>query len=156
MGIGPRSRYGPATPIHLERVLVFMVLVLAVCPLTPAICRDDPIEVLCLTPFHGISWYQQRLRKEPMFEVTYIPSERYSGTHWGHHPEWSHREVRRFIRRYFPRNYRDLTGNYEFILLLTFPGGGGDSYGLGLLHIAADRDDEERDRRRRTRSPTWA
>ena len=116
-------RYGgeidrPGRYAKFSRILVFTTFL--VLSLTPAAGRDDPIEVLCLAAAQVVPHYQQVLRKEPMFDVTYMPTNQYYGHDY--HPEYSDREVRRFIRRYFPRSYEDLTENCEFILMLSGTG----------------------------------
>ncbi len=55
-----------------------------------------------------------------MFDVTYIPAEQYMGLEYS--SEGGSRQIQKFIRRYFPRNYEDLISKYEFILLRTTSG----------------------------------
>ena len=103
------------------RPMVLGCVALLMCSLFSGLVlgRDDPIEVLCLVPFPGIYYYPQILCKEPMLDVTYVPTEQYYGYDY---PPYSGREAQRAIREYFPRSYEDLTDNYEFVLLLTWGG----------------------------------
>jgi len=80
-----------------------------------ALARDDPLEVLCLTGFNFLPWTYQELKEEPMIDAIVIPAEQ--GLGFVTRREYSADEVRKFIRRYFPRSYEELTGKYEFIML---------------------------------------
>jgi len=81
-----------------------------VCPLFCGLAagRDDPLEVLCIVP---ANWYYfgytaAELKEEPMIDATIIPASEWGGFR---QVMFSSDQVRRTIRRYFPRSYEDLT-----------------------------------------------
>jgi hypothetical protein len=99
--------------LALELLVVFLCCI----SLATAVGREDPLEVLCLVQANWFDpkWPQPTyFEREPLFDMTYIPASKWLGFN----PSgFSTNQGRRYIRRYFPRSYQELTGSYEFLLL---------------------------------------
>ncbi len=84
-----------------------------------ALGRDDPLEVLCIVPSGTYYYNQIHFRDEPLVDPTFIPASEWQGFT---DVMFSSDQVRRHIRKYFPRSYDELVEEYEFIMFR--PGGG--------------------------------
>jgi hypothetical protein len=93
-------------PVYLLIVLT-LSLSFSLSPCTGA----DLLEVLCSGHTGSMPLMAQLLGREPMTEVTVIPTRIHGVT------EVTPEKVRRYMRLYFPRTYEALIEGYEFLLL---------------------------------------
>lgn len=102
--------------VETTQGLAWVLSVFLICSLVPGrvLGRDDPLEVLCFTYANVIGDIYLDLKEEPMIQATVIPSTEWLG--YGMIGLTTD-QVRKYIRRYFPRTYEELTRKYEFILL---------------------------------------
>ncbi len=94
-----------------EIALLFSVFLVCCLFSGHALGGDDPLEVLWITDDSWIRHDAQFLRKEPMVDALLVICRRTIPD------QLTRLEVLRTVRRYFPRTYEKLVGNYEFIVL---------------------------------------
>lgn len=93
-----------------HRILLISLLILVSLP--GGLSRSDPLEVLCTGHADAMPLMGSILKREPLTDAAVIPTRIGSNT-VGVTPSM----VRRYMRLYFPRTYRELVERYEFLLL---------------------------------------
>jgi uncharacterized membrane protein len=98
----------------MRRLVLLLSLVLLLATVTAREPRRDPASGRIRVLYIGDAWGPTpyfHMTAEPSFIGTPIPAT------YQHMGTYGDRELRQFMRIYMPRNYRDLTSNYDILIL---------------------------------------